>query len=120
MLQAPRGDEFERSAPARPADVLALTSWGPFDQHMDEPNGVWIGSVLRSWEDRFGARLLNVGPGAEMCLLVERPPRTREAAGKIAAEHSVFCDECAGQGLRDIPGITNALVGAQFWTFWWD
>lgn len=81
---------------------------------------MWIGSVLRSWEDRFGARLLNVGPGAEIRLLVERPPRTRGTAEKIAAEHSVFCTECAGRGLRDIDQIADALVGAPFWTFWWD
>jgi hypothetical protein len=37
---------------ARPADVLALTGWSAFGGYMDEPNGVWIGSVLRSWEDR--------------------------------------------------------------------
>lgn len=105
---------------ARPADILALTGWSTFGEFMDQPNGVWIGSVLRSWEDRFGARLLNVGPGAEIRLLVERPPRTRGAAEKIAAEHSVFCDECAGQGLRDIDEIADSLVGAPFWTFWWD
>ena len=105
---------------ARAADVLALTGWSTFGQYRDQPNGVWIGSVLRSWEDRFSARLLNVGPGAEIRLLVERPPRTRGTAEKIAAEHSVFCDECAGQGLRDIRQIANSLVGASFWTFWWD
>jgi Domain of unknown function (DUF4253) len=105
---------------ARAADVLALTGWFTFGQWREEPNGVWIGSVLRSWEDRFRARLLNVGPGAEIRLLVERPPRTRGTAEKIAAEHSVFCDECAGQGLRDIPQIADALVGASLWTFWWD
>ena len=81
---------------------------------------VWVGSVLRSFEARFGATLLNLGPGAELRLLVDRPPRTLEHATKIAAEHSVFCDECAGQGLRAVPDIAAALVGAPMWTFWWD
>jgi hypothetical protein len=53
-------------------------------------------------------------------LLVHRPPRTLEHASRIAAEHSVFCDECAGQGLREALAIAAALIGAPIWTFWWD
>src|SRR5690242_14969359 len=79
-----------------------------------------VAAVLRSWEARFGARLTAVGPGGQITLLVERPPRTTEAAQAVAAEHFAFCDECAGQGLRDIPGITASLVNAPTWTFWWD
>ena len=58
-----------------------------------------------------------MGPGAQIRLLVERPPRTIEAAQAIAAEHFAFCDESAGQGLRDIPKIMASLVDAQTWTF---
>jgi hypothetical protein len=112
----------------RPADVPATVGWAVFGA--DGPsefgpvqwsaNAVWVGSVLRSFEDRFGATLLKLGPGAELRLLAERPPRTLEHATRIAAEHSVFCDECAGQGLREVPDIAAALVGAPIWTFWWD
>lgn len=47
------------AAAGRPADVLPLIGW--------EGNANWRGgalpvaSVLRSWEDRFGARLLRIG-----------------------------------------------------------
>ena len=75
--------------------------------------------MLRSWEDRFGARLLDIG-FAEIRLLVDRPPRSLEAAQRIAAEHFAFCDECGGQGLRDISSIAVSLVNAPIWTFWWD
>ena len=108
---------------ARPADVLATVGWSTFDDPSypeDIRNAVWIGAVLRSWEDRFGARLLTAGPGAEITLLVQRPPRTWAAAGQIAAEHSAFCDECAGRGLRLVPEIATAILGAPTWTFWWD
>jgi hypothetical protein len=81
---------------------------------------VWIGAVLRSWEDRFGARLLTVGPGAEIRLLVERPPRTQAAAEQLAAEHCVFCTECAGRGLGSVPEVARAILDAPIWTFWWD
>jgi hypothetical protein len=102
---------------ARPADVLATVGWTTTDQFQTP---LPIAAVLRSWETRFGARLLSVGPGAEIRLLVERPPRTAQAAQAIAAEHFAFCDECAGQGLHDIPKITASLVDAPTWTFWWD
>jgi hypothetical protein len=34
--------------------------------------------------------------------------------------HQDMSDECGGQGLRDIAQIADSLVGAPFWTFWWD
>ena len=74
----------------------------------------------QAWENRFGARLLAIGPGAEIRLLVHRPPRTIEAAEQIAAEHAAFCTECAGQGLRTVREIAPALLDAPVWTFWWD
>jgi hypothetical protein len=102
---------------ARPADVLPTVGWCTTDQFQTP---LPIAAILRSWEARFGARLLALGPGAQLRLLVERPPRTTQAAQAIAAEHLAFCDECAGQGLRDIPGITASLANAPIWTFWWD
>jgi hypothetical protein len=101
---------------ARPADALALLGWIPSD---------WPGSmlptaaVLRSWEARFGARLLTIGPG-QIQLLAKRPPRTSAAAQRLAAEHFAFCDECGGQGLRYVAAIAASLESAPLWTFWWD
>src|SRR5262249_51082700 len=106
------------AAPARgAAGVMPAVGWCGSDQFQPP---LPVAAVLRSWEARFGARLLTVGPGAQIRLLVERPPQTTEAAQAIAAEHFAFCDECAGQGLRHIPTITASLVNAPTWTFWWD
>ena len=100
---------------SRPADALPLIGWTPSDQSDALP----IAAVVRSWEDRFGARLLRVG-FAEISLLIDRPPQTIGHAQRIAAEHFAFCDECAGEGLSDIPSITASLMEAPIWTFWWD
>ncbi len=78
-----------------------------------------IAAVLRSWEDRFGARLLRVG-FAEISLLAQRPPRTLATAQRLAAEQWAFCNECAGEGLHDVPRITASLMNSPIWTFWWD
>jgi hypothetical protein len=58
-------------------------------------------SSLRSREDWFGARLIDVGY-ADLRLLVERPPLTLQAAQRIAAEQVVLADDCTG-GARDVP-----------------
>jgi hypothetical protein len=73
---------------------------------------------LRSWEDRFGACLIDVG-FAEIRLLVERPPRTLAAAQRIAAEHYVLADR-SGEGLQAVSRIAASLVNAPIWSFWWD
>jgi hypothetical protein len=62
-------------AAGRPADVLPLVGWyGP----QELPGPLPIAAVLRSWEARFGARLLSVDPGAQIRLLAERPPHDFE------------------------------------------
>jgi Domain of unknown function (DUF4253) len=62
---------------SRPADVLPLIGWQPTDAFR---TALPVAAILRSWEVRFGSRLLRIGPSAELRLLVERPPRTLEAA----------------------------------------
>jgi Domain of unknown function (DUF4253) len=105
---------------SRPADVLPAIGWNPAN---------WIDgklpvtAVLRSWEDRFGARLLEVGM-AEFKVLAERPPHSLAAAQRLAAEHVAFADECfygldpsACDGVAE---IAERLVAQPIWGFWWD
>jgi hypothetical protein len=100
----------------RPADVLPVIGW---DGLVNRGQSLLpLTAVLRSWEDRFGARLIDVG-FADLRLLVERPPRTLKAAQRIAAEHVVLADECT-DGMRDLPNIAARLVNGPIWTFWWD
>jgi hypothetical protein len=103
-------------AARKSADVLALIGYQGSDQF---DNALPIATVVRSWEDRFWAKLLRVDD-AEIQLLAERPPHTVETAQRLAAEIFAFCDEYGGQGLHDIAGITAALMSSPIWTFWWD
>jgi hypothetical protein len=100
---------------ARPADILPRIGWAGACNHR---TALELAVVLRSWEDRFGARLLEVGHD-DIRLLVRRPPQTLEAALRIAAEHFAFSDEAHG-GLRGVPEIARAIVDNPFWDFWWD
>ena len=96
-------------AASRPADVLPLIGWGGAINRYDSP--LPIAAVLRSWEARFGARLLEVG-FAEIRLLVERPPDSITAAQAVGGH--------TGQALTTIAEIAPALVNAPIWSFWWD
>ena len=102
----------------RPADVPAAIGWLGLTNLPLDNKLLNLCAVLRSWEDRFGAVLIDVGFAA-LRLLVERPPRTLEAAERIAAEHFALADECTDVS-RTVPGIAASLVKAPIWTFWWD
>ena len=103
----------------RPADVLPVLGWYPGDWAcaFPVPSPVGFAAVLRSWEERFGARLLAMTHD-EACLLVERPPRGLDAALPVAAEHFVFCDEPAGR--QPVRTTAADIAGAPLWYFWWD
>jgi hypothetical protein len=100
----------------RSADVLLAIGWAGLVNSGESL--LDLTAVLRSWEDRFGARLIDVGY-AGLRLLAERPPRTLEAARRLADEQVVVADDCI-DGARDIPGIAARLADGPVWTFWWD
>jgi hypothetical protein len=80
-----------------PADMLAMIGWTAWRPR--KTGQMPLIAVLRSWEERFGARLIDVGI-ADLWLLVERPPRTLEAAQRVAAERVVLADDCIeGHGM---------------------
>lgn len=81
------------------------------------PSPVGFAAVLRSWEERFGARLFAMRHD-KAYLLVERPPCSLAAALPVAAEHFVFCDEPAGR--QPVRTTTTEIVDAPVWYFWWD
>jgi hypothetical protein len=117
---------------SRPADVPATVGWSVFGTDFSGPDplsldfylpgarSLRIGAVLRSWEERYGARLIRIGADAILQVLVERPPRTLESAMALAAEHYAFADEIGGTSAGTIQAIAARLIGAAVWTFWWD
>ncbi len=103
-------------------DCLLYTSrdsgWtGPVNYEGDVAR---ICAVLRSWEDRFGIRVVALGPDV-LVVSVAAPPATREEAEALAAEHFALCPDNVLQGERDTLGAyAKSLIGAPSWTFWWD
>ncbi|WP_435228592.1 DUF4253 domain-containing protein [Streptomyces sp. Tue6028] len=103
----------------RSADIPAAVGWtGPMNYENDVAR---LCAVLRSWEDRFGIRVVAL-TFDQLVLSVAAPPSTRAEAEAVAAEHFAFCPDNITQGhhevLRDY--AAREVLGRQVWSFWWD
>ncbi|MBD2898377.1 hypothetical protein amrb99_73470 [Actinomadura sp. RB99] len=101
---------------ARGADTLTVMGWSGPVNHCRTAE---ISAVVRSWEERFGARVVMVGFDV-LGLSVAAPPRTMEHARAVAAEHEAFCPDNIWQGVGDMEEYAAGLVGRASWSFWWD
>ncbi|WP_327030101.1 DUF4253 domain-containing protein [Micromonospora sp. NBC_01740] len=102
---------------ARSADTLAVVGWyGPANHTGDAGE---ISAVLRSWEDRFGVRVVGVG-FATLNLSVAAPPTSTGHALAVAAEHFAFCPDNVWQGAGSLTAYAEQLLGLHSWSFWWD
>ncbi|MET7418943.1 DUF4253 domain-containing protein [Dactylosporangium sp. NPDC005555] len=116
LLASRRPWRLGLAAAGRGADALAVIGWdGPVNHAGDTAH---ISAVLRSWEERFGVRVVGVG-FAELFLSVAAPPATADEAVAVAAEHFAFCPDNVWSH-DGLPGYAATLVGAPAWHFWWD
>lgn len=101
----------------RSADIPGLLGWQHAGGHI--PLNELCG-VLRSWEDRFGARLLGF-EGATLHLSVASPPTSLEHSTRVALEHMLFCpDSVYLSSARIFPAYAESVRGARLWTFRWE
>ncbi len=101
----------------RSADALTIMGWQGALHHNEWM--VPMAAVVRSWEDRFGARVVSVGFNT-LDLSVAAPPVDAEHALQVAAEHWAFCPDNVVQGPGDLQGYAEQIIGAHAWSFWWD
>ncbi|MFD5714082.1 DUF4253 domain-containing protein [Streptomyces pharetrae] len=100
----------------RSADVPAAIGWtGPLNHDNDVARPC---AVLRSWEDRFGIRVVALGFDT-LTVSVAAPPVTESDAQALAAEHFAFCPDNFSHS-RGVGAYAKDLVGARSWVFWWD
>ncbi|MFF4353757.1 DUF4253 domain-containing protein [Streptomyces sp. NPDC001530] len=103
----------------RSADIPAAIGWSG---HMNyEGDVARLCAVLRSWEDRFGIRVIAL-TFDQLVLSVAAPPTTMSEAEAVAAEHFAFCPDNITQGDHETlrAYAAHALLGKQVWSFWWD
>ncbi|GAA3834440.1 DUF4253 domain-containing protein [Sphaerisporangium flaviroseum] len=114
---AQQGTPLGLAAVERGADALAVMGWQGALHH-NEWN-VPLAAVVRSWEDRFGARLVGLGFNT-LDLSVAAPPVTSQHALHVAAEHWTFCPDAIVQGAGSLLDYAEQLRGKYTWSFWWD
>ncbi len=100
----------------RGADALAIAGW---DGATNYTETVRLSAVLRTWEDRFGVRVIGAG-SADLYLSVAAPPTTVAEALPVAAEHFAFCPDNVWQGTGPLTRYAEGLVNTPLWRFWWD
>ncbi|KOV49911.1 hypothetical protein ADL00_45190 [Streptomyces sp. AS58] len=102
----------------RSADIPAAVGWsGPLNHENDVAR---LCAVLRSWEDRFGIRVVAL-TFDQLIVSVAAPPTTREEAEAVAVEHFAFCPDNIHQSSE--PGLgayAEHLIDQEIWSFWWD
>ncbi|MFF7974643.1 DUF4253 domain-containing protein [Streptomyces sp. NPDC007905] len=102
----------------RSADIPAAIGWtGPLNYEDDVAR---LCTVLRSWEDRFGIRVVALTFDT-LTVSVAAPPTTPAEAEAVAAEHFAFCpDNIVENGPDALSAYAKELVGDPTWSFWWD
>lgn len=104
-------------AATRASDIITALGWtGAVNVHGDP---VLLSAVLRSWEDRWAARVVEIGFDT-LTLTVGIPPRDRQAAMTLAAEHFAFCPDNVWQGTGTLLSYAESIQGSRMWIFWWD
>jgi hypothetical protein len=101
----------------RGADVLTALGWSGAANHVSRTAG--LSAILRSWEERFGARVLRLGPD-RLDVSVAAPPHAPEHAAAVAAEHWAFCPDRVLQESGGISEHAYEIRGRRTWSFWWD
>lgn len=112
-----RGAPLGLAAVARGADILTVMGWQGAINH--NPWTAPLSAILRSWEDRFGVRVIGMGFNT-LDLSVAAPPVTVRHATHVAAEHWAFCPDSIFQGPGTLLEYAVQIRGKTSWSFWWD
>ena len=100
----------------RPADALTRIGWlGPANYEQDIAT---YSAVLRSWEDRFGAYVVDIGFDT-LTIAAERPPERGSDRNLLAAEMTALDPDLVLQGVDSV-GALAPQAGSTTWKFWWD
>ncbi|MEU5966189.1 DUF4253 domain-containing protein [Streptomyces globisporus] len=102
---------------ARGADAPAALNWRGMANHMTAQE---LSAVLRSWEHRFGVRVVGLGHGS-LFLSVAAPPTEVRQARVLAAEHYLACPDVFHED-PDLDWSTyhEELMRLREWRLWWD
>jgi len=105
LVEAPRG-----------ADALSSMGWTG-NATYDSTEAIAV--AVRSWEDRYGARVVAVGPNS-IVLSVTRPPAASSEAAPLSEELLLVDPDLETPGSPvNVVALGDALIGQPMWTLWW-
>lgn len=76
-------------------------------------------SVLRYWNEKYGADIITLTHDVIECT-VSRPPTTKEEAMELAREQFIYCSDIVFQGTESLSALAATLLNGKTWYFWWD
>ena len=99
-----------------PAEAPAYLHYGGWNAYPPADHHV---AALRSWQRRYGARLVAMTSDI-VVLSVERPVTDPDEALTLARELYRYCPDSVDQGTGTVQILAAGLIGATAWGFWWD
>jgi len=104
--------------------VPTTTSWQlpaylRFGDYNACPNPAEHASVLKRWEEQYGAEVVSMTHDT-IELRVAHPPTTRERAIALAYEQFAYCPDVVDQGVGSVEVLAATLLNGGIWFFWWD
>ncbi len=105
LVESPRG-----------ADALSSMGWTG-NATYDSTEAIAV--AIRSWEDRFGARVVAVGPSS-VVMSVARPPATSAESAPLSEELVLIDPDLETPGPPvNVVQLGDALIAQHLWTLWW-
>ncbi|MFB6725647.1 DUF4253 domain-containing protein [Kribbella sp. NPDC056345] len=111
-FEADDGDRLLLAKVARGADLPAVLGW---QGDVDLPK---VLTMLRSWEDRFGARLVVLG--FDSMRVITMPTEDVGQLQLMAAEQWAFDPDWINQEVETLEAQVETMSGDPEWLFWWD
>jgi hypothetical protein len=96
--------------------VPALLRWRA---HLWPHDPALHAAALRSWQERYQAELVSLGPQT-MHLRVGKPPTTRRAALRLAKEHFHYCEDVISNRFDSVDEMAARLIRGGVWYFVWE
>ncbi len=87
--------------------------------HSNAPKSAVHVGALRSWNERYGAELVELSFDS-LTLLVPKAIENFDDASNLATEHFAYCKDSVLKADGSLKGLAQRIQHANIWQFWWN